>query len=307
MTTNFDDSSGSPADSNGSRLHQTSRAIIDVVPARYLQRNPVLGRFFALLLFLLCSPIIGILIVIVRLGSRGPGLYTQVRVGKSGDIFVMYKIRSMVQDAEETTGPVWTNDNNDPRITRIGRFLRKSHLDELPQLLNVVRGEMALFGPRPERPELVQVLAESVPGYLNRLAVRPGITGLAQINLPPDTNIESVRRKLRLDLEYIKHANLTLDLRIFLWTGLRLLAVPASFATRVMGLGRDVKPFEEDAGGPVTIDRILTTTGHRGTSPNGWNGNSTHDAHPGTETPLPAVAPSVPAAGGSPASSPVKR
>ena len=162
---------------------------IDVVPTPHLQRHRVAGRCLALLLLTICWPVIAVLVVLVRLGSRGPGVYRQVRVGQYGKIFVMYKIRSMIQDAELDTGPVWTSDSLDPRITWIGRFLRKSHLDELPQLWNVVRGEMGLFGPRPERPELIHLLSHNVPGYLNRLAVQPGITGLAQINLPPDTDI----------------------------------------------------------------------------------------------------------------------
>jgi lipopolysaccharide/colanic/teichoic acid biosynthesis glycosyltransferase len=202
-----------------------------------------------------------LLVLLVRSTSRGPGLYQQVRVGRHGKIFVMYKIRSMVQDAEVGTGPVWTQDSNDPRITRLGMFLRKSHLDELPQLLNVARGEMALFGPRPERPELVHVLADNIPGYLNRLAVLPGITGLAQINLPPDSDLESVRQKLELDVEYIEMANLWLEVRMFLWTGLRLVAIPASIATRMCNLGRNVKPVSSRLDRPVAIQDVLDMTG----------------------------------------------
>lgn len=233
--------------------------VIDVVPTRYLHQRGFYRRCFALLLLAISGPVIAILVVLVRLGSRGPGVYSQVRVGQHGKIFVMYKIRSMVQDAEENTGPVWTQDDNDPRITLIGRFLRKSHLDELPQLWNVVKGEMALFGPRPERPELIQALAGRIPGYLNRLAVQPGITGLAQINLPPDTDVESVRRKLQLDMEYVKHANFGLNLRMFGWTCLRLVGVSASCATHITNLGRQVVPVKTPAETPVTIKGTLTT------------------------------------------------
>ena len=129
--------------------------------------------------------------------------------------------------------------------------------DELPQLLNVVRGEMSLFGPRPERPELVHVLAASIPDYWDRLAVLPGITGLAQINLPPDSDLESVRRKLKLDLEYIRTANVLMEFRMFIWTGLRLLAIPSSVATRLMVLGRDVTPVKTGTTGPVTIEDVI--------------------------------------------------
>ena len=130
--------------------------------------------------------------LLVRLTSRGPGIYKQARVGKDGRKFMMYKIRTMRQDAEAASGPMWTQAH-DPRVTFLGRVLRKLHLDELPQLFNVLKGEMSLVGPRPERPEFVRVLAEAIPGYRNRLAVRPGVTGLAQVNLPPDTDIASVR------------------------------------------------------------------------------------------------------------------
>lgn len=237
---------------------QDSRSrVISIRPTDYLHRNGWASRAIAFGLLIIALPVIASVIVIVRLTSRGPGLYRQVRVGKDGRIFVMYKIRSMVVDAEEGTGPVWTQGTNDPRITRIGWLLRKSHLDELPQLLNVVRGEMALFGPRPERPELVHVLAESIPGYWNRLSVLPGITGLAQINLPPDTDIESVRRKLSLDLEYIRTASLSMEMRMFIWTGLRLLATPASVATRLTRLGRNVAPVESSSDGPVTISDVI--------------------------------------------------
>lgn len=233
--------------------------LMDIVPSSYLNGSGLAGRFIGLCMLLVCLPVIGVLVLLVRTTSKGPGLYRQVRVGKNGRIFVMYKVRSMVQDAEVGTGPVWTQDSNDPRITAIGSFLRKSHLDELPQLFNVVCGDMALFGPRPERPELVHILADNVPGYLNRLSVRPGITGLAQINLPPDTDIESVRRKLILDEEYIRTANLLMEVRMFVWTGLRLVGIPASFATRVCGLGRDVEPVTPRNSGPVTIDEVLSS------------------------------------------------
>jgi lipopolysaccharide/colanic/teichoic acid biosynthesis glycosyltransferase len=148
------------------------------------------------------APLIGILILLVRCTSRGPGIYSQVRVGKDGLIFTMYKLRSMRCDAEAQTGAVWAGVKHDPRMTYVGYWLRRLHLDELPQLVNVVYGHMSLVGPRPERPEFVELLAEEVPGYLDRLMVKPGITGLAQINLPPDTDLDSVRRKLVLDREY---------------------------------------------------------------------------------------------------------
>jgi lipopolysaccharide/colanic/teichoic acid biosynthesis glycosyltransferase len=247
---------------------------IDASVSRYLLRPGLTESLFGLLLLLLSLPVIGILVLLVRLTSRGPGLFRQVRVGYLGRIFVMYKIRSMVIDAEVDTGPAWTQNHDDPRITRVGRFLRKSHLDELPQLINVVRGEMKLFGPRPERPELVGILAHQIPGYLNRLAVKPGITGLAQINLPPDTDLDSVRRKLKLDLEYIATASFALEVRMFVWTCLRLAAVPARVATQLMGVGRNVSgggaaAETGPAQGPVTFDTILAAAKAGDASPHG--------------------------------------
>lgn len=231
--------------------------MIQLEVSDHLRGADVLGRLIAFAILVVCLPFIALLVLLVRITSKGPGLYKQVRVGKDGKIFVMYKLRSMVSNAEEGTGPVWTQNDEDPRITTVGKLLRKSHLDELPQLVNVVRGEMALFGPRPERPELVHVLADHVDGYLNRLAVKPGITGLAQINLPPDTDLESVRRKLVLDSEYIRTANYLLEFRMFVWTGLRLIGLPSSLATKFLGLSRNVLPVKSSKESPVTIAEIL--------------------------------------------------
>lgn len=243
-------------------LTRPSGPLIRITPCEYLTRQGWTSRILSLALLTLTLPIIAALYLLVRFTSPGPGFYRQVRVGKDGRIFVMYKLRSMIVDAEVGTGPVWTQDTADPRITRVGWLLRKSHLDELPQLINAVRGEMTLFGPRPERPELVHLLADQIPGYWDRLAVRPGITGLAQINLPPDTDIDSVRRKLTLDLEYIRMASYWMDVRMFLWTGLRLVAVPAKIATRWTGLERNMQPVATATTGPVSIADVI----HRSTS-----------------------------------------
>ncbi|MCO6457135.1 MAG: sugar transferase, partial [Pirellulaceae bacterium] len=179
---------------------------------RYLFWKGLLDRLTAAVLLVPGLPLLGLLIVLVRATSRGPGIYRQVRVGKDGREFTMYKLRSMRQDAEAGTGAVWST-SHDNRVTPLGRFLRRSHLDELPQLFNVLWGEMSLIGPRPERPEFVCVLEEQIDGYRDRLAVPPGVTGLAQINLPPDTDLTSVRRKQVLDLLYIDTASAWLDCR----------------------------------------------------------------------------------------------
>lgn len=194
----------------------------------------------AFLLLVPAVPVMAVLILLIRLSSRGPGVFHQTRVGKGGRIFTMYKLRSMRIDAEARTGPAWSAAGTDPRVTWLGYWLRRLHLDELPQLFNVLRGEMSLIGPRPERPEFVHVLADQIPGYLNRLMVLPGITGLAQINLPPDADMESVRRKLVLDMDYIHTATIWLDVRIMICTALRMLWIKGPLVTKALGLERSV-------------------------------------------------------------------
>lgn len=206
-------------------------------PARYFTWQGVRCRLAGAALLLPALPLIGLLVVLVRLTSRGPGVFRQTRVGRNGRVFVMYKLRTMSLDAEAGTGPVWAQQV-DPRVTRLGRVLRRLHLDEFPQLFNVVKGEMALVGPRPERPEFVARLARELPDYLDRLAVRPGITGLAQINLPPDSTLDDVRRKLVLDLEYVARGSLLFDVRIFLATFLRLFHIRTAVLLGLLGLRR---------------------------------------------------------------------
>jgi lipopolysaccharide/colanic/teichoic acid biosynthesis glycosyltransferase len=219
---------------------ESDYAPIPVAAAGVFRRKHVVDRVLAALMLIPTLPVIAVLVAVIRLTSRGPGVFKQVRVGRGGHIFTMYKLRSMRLDAEAATGPAWSASGKDPRVTRLGYWLRRMHLDELPQLLNVLRGEMSLVGPRPERPEFVHVLADQVPGYLNRLVVRPGITGLAQINLPPDSDIDSVRQKLAVDLDYIGAATLWLDLRIMICTALRMAWIKGPAVTRLLGLERNV-------------------------------------------------------------------
>jgi lipopolysaccharide/colanic/teichoic acid biosynthesis glycosyltransferase len=167
-------------------------------------------------------PVIAVAWFVVRFTSSGPGFYSQIRVGKNGRHYRIYKIRTMYHNCEAGTGAAWCV-KADKRVTPVGRILRKLHIDELPQLLNVLRGDMSLVGPRPERPEFVGPLSVAVPGYADRLAVRPGVTGLAQIQLPPDTELESVRKKLVLDQRYVAYCSLWLDFRIILGTAVYLL------------------------------------------------------------------------------------
>jgi lipopolysaccharide/colanic/teichoic acid biosynthesis glycosyltransferase len=153
----------------------------------------------------------------VWLDSEGPVFYTQTRVGKNGKLFKVVKFRTMRVDAEFGTGPQWAG-NNDPRVTRVGKFLRTSRLDEIPQLWCVLKGEMAFVGPRPERPEFIEMLSKEIPYYGVRHMVRPGVTGWAQVKYKYGSTIDDAREKLQYDLYYIKNASIGLDLLIMFQT-----------------------------------------------------------------------------------------
>jgi lipopolysaccharide/colanic/teichoic acid biosynthesis glycosyltransferase len=204
-----------------SGLHAASKSTMDAA--------------LAAVLLVLTSPIIFLAMLAIRLTSRGPALYMQTRLGKFGQPFVIYKLRTMVHQCESLTCACWST-TNDPRVTALGRLLRKLHIDELPQLWNVLRGEMSLIGPRPERPEFVPQLEQAIQHYRHRLLVKPGITGLAQVQLPPDTNLASVRLKLAYDLYYICHASLWLDFRILLSTAGKMAGMSFPVARRAFRL-----------------------------------------------------------------------
>lgn len=171
----------------------------------------------ALMGLALCLPLLPLIALAVRLGSPGPVLYRQKRVGLGGENFYCYKFRTMRQDAEADTGATWATDD-DPRITRVGRFLRTSRLDEIPQLLCVLKGDMNFVGPRPERPEFVEYLSKEIRYYGVRHAVRPGITGWAQVQYKYGNTLEDAREKLQYDLFYIKNASVGLDFWIMFQT-----------------------------------------------------------------------------------------
>lgn len=171
----------------------------------------------ALVALLLALPLIPFIVLAVKLSSPGPALYRQQRVGRGGKIFYCYKFRTMRKDAEADTGATWALDN-DPRITPVGRFLRVSRLDEIPQLWCVFKGDMHFVGPRPERPEFVDWLSREIPYYGVRHMVRPGITGWAQVQYKYGNTLEDAREKLQYDLFYIKNASLGLDLLIMFQT-----------------------------------------------------------------------------------------
>jgi sugar transferase (PEP-CTERM system associated) len=161
----------------------------------------------------LFSPIIALTAIAIRLDSKGPVLYRQPRVGLAGKVFDLVKFRSMQTDAESDKGAQWAQ-KNDPRITRVGRFLRKYRLDELPQFLNVIRGEMSFVGPRPERPVFVEQLREQIPFYDERHSVRPGVTGWAQVEYGYGASVEDAVRKLEYELFYLKNLSIVFDIAI---------------------------------------------------------------------------------------------
>jgi lipopolysaccharide/colanic/teichoic acid biosynthesis glycosyltransferase len=229
-------------DPEGFRTKSVSREVAPVGGFDEFTPNPrseFVSRAFnvgvAILMLVLASPFMLITAIFVRLTSRGPILYTQTRVGldrrwnrtralrerRSEDLggvpFTIYKFRSMRVDAEANGQAVWAREDDD-RITSIGKFIRKTRMDELPQLLNVLRGEMNIVGPRPERPSIFVRLRESIEEYPIRQRVKPGITGLAQINNSYDTCLDDVRRKVGYDLEYLRSQSITQDLRIMLRT-----------------------------------------------------------------------------------------
>ncbi len=177
-----------------------------------LQR--ALSGTVALVGLILTLPLIPFITLAVKLGSPGPALCRQERVGRGGKIFYCYKFRTMRQDAEASGSPQWAGDN-DPRVTRVGKFLRASLLHEIPQLWCVLKGDMNVVGPRPERPEFVQWLSETIPHYGVRHMVRPGITGWAQIRYKYGSTVEDAREKLEYDLFYIKNASIRLDLLVW--------------------------------------------------------------------------------------------
>jgi lipopolysaccharide/colanic/teichoic acid biosynthesis glycosyltransferase len=174
----------------------------------------------ALLILVPALPVIGLCWLTVRLTSHGPGFYLQSRLGRGGREYRIVKLRTMTHDAESRSGgPKWST-KGDCRITKVGAILRKTHLDELPQLFNVLAGQMSLVGPRPERRSIVEKLEldRNVPGYAHRLMVRPGVTGLAQVQLPADEDVTSVKHKIAYDLYYIENYSVWLDARILVAT-----------------------------------------------------------------------------------------
>ena len=199
----------------------------------YFALKRVLDVIFAIGLSIVLAPIVAVMALVVWLTSEGPAFYTQVRLGRFGKPFLIWKLRTMAHNAEQKSGARWSA-RGDRRVTPIGRVLRKLHIDEFPQLLNVIRGEMSLVGPRPERPEFFPILSAEVPNYSRRLLVKPGVTGIAQVYLPPDEDLADVRRKQLHDLYYIGAISLWLDLRILIATALQCIGVPHVIVRRTL-------------------------------------------------------------------------
>jgi lipopolysaccharide/colanic/teichoic acid biosynthesis glycosyltransferase len=184
---------------------------------RYRQFKPLVDYFLSFIGLIIASPLLLVVAIIIKITSPGPVFYTQERVGRNGCLFKIIKFRSMHVGAESQTGPVWAG-RNDARITSVGKFLRETHIDELPQLINILKGDMSIIGPRPERPYFVDIFKEEIHGYTFRLTVKPGITGMAQCYHRYDETIHDVERKLRYDALYIRKMCWTLDMRILLKT-----------------------------------------------------------------------------------------
>ena len=189
-------------------------AIVRFARRRFQEFKRAFDCITSFLGLLLALPILASAVLFIKAVSRGPVFFKQKRVGKDGELFTIYKLRTMHLDAERETGAVWAREN-DPRLIPFGKWIRKMHLDEIPQLWNVLQGEMSMIGPRPERPEFVSQLQKTIPDYEKRLSVKPGITGLAQVWHKYDETIQDVRKKVKYDLLYIKKMCLWVDLRIF--------------------------------------------------------------------------------------------
>ncbi len=195
--------------------------LIDIMPQLMPEWEKKLKRIFdiivSLLILVITSPILIITAIAIKIDSAGEVFFRQERCGINGSIFKILKFRSMRKDAEKHTGPVWSQ-KDDPRITKVGKFIRRVRIDEIPQMINVLKGEMSIVGPRPERPYFVEKLSEEIPYYKRRLKVRPGITGWAQVKHKYDETIEDVKVKLRYDLFYIENMSLRMDFKILLRT-----------------------------------------------------------------------------------------
>ena len=200
--------------------------LIDIMPELMPEWEKKLKRVYdvviSLIILIITFPLNILVSILIKIDSKGPIFFKQDRIGMNNKVFKIYKFRSMFEDAEKHTGPVWST-KDDPRVTRVGKLMRQLRIDEIPQFYNVLKGEMSLVGPRPERPYFVEMLSEQLPYYKRRLKVRPGITGWAQVKHKYDESIEDVKVKLRYDLFYIENMSLRMDIKILARTVLVVL------------------------------------------------------------------------------------
>jgi lipopolysaccharide/colanic/teichoic acid biosynthesis glycosyltransferase len=238
-------------------------AVIEPTSPGIFRVKAILDFGLALLLLIPALPVMAVAIVLIRLTSSGAAIYTQTRLGQGRRSYKIIKLRTMYHNCEAKSGITWST-KGDTRITPLGRILRATHIDELPQLFNVLKGEMSLVGPRPERPEIAARLAEVIPGYYERTAVKPGVTGLAQILLPPDSDLESVRRKLALDTAYVRRQTSWLDARLLFGTAFHVASLPPTWIRALLALPVERAILERSQHtashvlGPVTIPAALT-------------------------------------------------
>jgi lipopolysaccharide/colanic/teichoic acid biosynthesis glycosyltransferase len=250
----------------------------------YMRVKSYFENLLGLIVLVVSSPLLLLTAILIKLESDGPAVYSQKRVGRNfrkgdrrrsegpgfsgygvdirkrdrrgedigGKPFTIYKLRSMTADAEKQTGVAWSTGDYDPRVTRVGHFIRKTHLDEVPQFFNVMLGQMSMIGPRPERPAFVAKLSREVAGYHDRLAAPPGITGLAQVRQASDETLEDVRKKLEFDREYVKGASLYFDIKIALQT----VALVLSLLVSAFG-GRASERIEPKAADGVIPDAMV--------------------------------------------------
>lgn len=211
-----------------------------LVRTRYVFIKRLIDIILSFIAIIINIPAFAILGIIIKLTSRGTIFYTQTRVGKDGKPFTIIKLRTMRVDAEDGIGPVWAEPSEDPRVTKVGYYMRRLHMDEIPQFINILKGDMSFVGPRPERPFFVDTFKRELQNYTHRLLVKPGLTGLAQARYKYDESIDDVKRKLSYDLLYIRKMCLSLDCKILFWTlGKITLKLLELFYTKERALGSD--------------------------------------------------------------------
>jgi len=203
-------------------LSGTGAMIVRFAQNSFRRFKRLLDLTFTAIGLFITAPILLFSALLIKLTSKGPILYKQHRVGRKGEVFEIYKLRTMVRDAEKDTGAVWAKEN-DPRITSLGRLLRKTRIDEIPQFINVLKGEMSIVGPRPERPEMVRDFKKLIGDYEKRLNINPGITGIAQIYHKYDESLIDVKKKVKYDLLYSRKMSASTDLAILAQTCLVVL------------------------------------------------------------------------------------